>query len=89
MLKGMLSLLKNSIILGELIMSVNILMIPEMSIQKAFSLIPFGGMCYRNMRATANSFELPLHTLSISSILFLAWLSSSALTTCILVRRSG
>lgn len=82
-LNGILNLLKNSIILGELIINVNILIMPEMRPQKQFYFKPLGGLCYRSRRAKAYNFEFDLQTLYIYYILFLAWLISSMQTACI------
>jgi|JI10StandDraft_1071094.scaffolds.fasta_scaffold73476_1 hypothetical protein len=56
----MLCLLKNYIILPDVIINVNILIIAGIKFYLCFA-----GVNYRNIRATAYNFEFDLHTLSI------------------------
>lgn len=48
------------------------LIMPETSTLNKLYLTPLGGTCSLRRRATANNFELALHTLSIYSTLDLA-----------------
>lgn len=73
----MLNLLKNSIILGEVIIRVNILIIEDIKIEKVFLFKPQGGTCCLNKWATVFSLALPLHTLYISYIFVFIWQFSS------------
>lgn len=58
----MFSLLKNYIIFDEVIISVNMSMIEEISNEKLFYLTPSGGACYLSKRAAGYNFEFVLQT---------------------------
>jgi hypothetical protein len=62
MLKGILSLLRYSIILGVTIIKVSIVIIDDIITEKLFSFIPSGGTCYLSNLAIRLSLTLFLHT---------------------------